>query len=226
MSEWWSYSLTSFLLFSPRTYYRLFELTNAEVWPAQVITLIGGMTILILLWLQRLSWGRRAVATILIGAWLFVAWAYLLQRYDTINWAARYFAAGFGLQAALLAWTGLVRDRLRFDLATAPAKIGIAMLIYALAIHPLIPLLAGRPWTQAELFGVAPDPTVVATLAVLLAAVRPHWGLLAVPLVWCVVSSLTLWTMESPEAPVLSSPAALALVLSFWKALARRGKTR
>jgi hypothetical protein len=26
MSEWWSYSLSDFLLFSPRTYYRLFDL--------------------------------------------------------------------------------------------------------------------------------------------------------------------------------------------------------
>ena len=39
MSEWWTYSLSSFLLFSARTYYRLFELYNAEVWPLQIVTL-------------------------------------------------------------------------------------------------------------------------------------------------------------------------------------------
>ena len=36
MSEWWTYTLSDFLLFSPRTYYRLFELYNDEIWPAQI----------------------------------------------------------------------------------------------------------------------------------------------------------------------------------------------
>ena len=35
MSEWWTYSLSDFLLFSPRTYYRLFELYNLAIWPTQ-----------------------------------------------------------------------------------------------------------------------------------------------------------------------------------------------
>ena len=34
MSEWWSYSPSDFLLFSARTYYRLFEIHNAALWPA------------------------------------------------------------------------------------------------------------------------------------------------------------------------------------------------
>ena len=49
MSEWWTYSLTNFLLFSPRTYYRLFELYNAQVWPLQIVTLALGLAILILM---------------------------------------------------------------------------------------------------------------------------------------------------------------------------------
>ncbi len=36
MSEWWTYTLSDFLLFSARTYYRLFELYNRDVWPAQL----------------------------------------------------------------------------------------------------------------------------------------------------------------------------------------------
>ena len=100
MSEWWTYSLTSFLLFSPRTYYRLFELTNADVWPLQFVALTLGIAIAYLIWHPR-AWSGRAIATILAALWLFVAWAYLLERYDTINWAARYFAIAFALQAAV-----------------------------------------------------------------------------------------------------------------------------
>ena len=43
MSEWWTYRPSDFLLFAPRTYYRLIELYNSEVWPLQIGALIVGM---------------------------------------------------------------------------------------------------------------------------------------------------------------------------------------
>jgi hypothetical protein len=223
MSEWWTYSLTSFLLFSARTYYRLFELYNADFWPLQIVTLAAGLAILLLI-VHNAAWSGRVVAAILAALWLFVAWAYLLERYDPINFAARYFALGFVLQAALLLWTGVIRDRIRFDsspLIPAQTGIGIALIIYALAIHPLIAPLTGRPWTQIEVFGLAPDPTVIATVGVIVAANRPQWLLLVVPLVWCAISSLTLWTMESAEAPVIAAAGLLAIAARF---AARRGE--
>lgn len=196
MSEWWTYSLTNFLLFSPQTYYRLFELTNADVWPLQIVTLALGCAIAFLVLRPRV-WSGRAAAAILATLWLFVAWAYLLERYDTINWVARYVAIAFAVQAALLLWTGVIRNRLIFGARDTAAKIGLAVLLYALAIHPLIAPLTGRPITQAEVFGLAPDPTVIATLGVLLVATRPPRKLWVIPLIWCVITSLTLYTMAS-----------------------------
>src|SRR5438477_416793 len=49
MSEWWTYSLSDFLLFSPRTYYRLFELYNAAIWPEQIAAVGLGIVLLALL---------------------------------------------------------------------------------------------------------------------------------------------------------------------------------
>jgi hypothetical protein len=210
MSEWWTYSLTSFLLFSARTYYRLFELTNTDVWPLQIVTLAIGVAIIFLI-VRGTARSGRAVAAMLAVLCLFVAWAYMLERYDPINFAARYYAIGFALQAGLLLWTGAIRDRIRFD----PRWIGIALIIYALAIHPLIAPLSGRPWTQAEIFGLAPDPTVIATLGVLVAAARPNWHLLILPLLWCTISGLTLWTMEQPEAPAIAAAGLLAIAACF-----------
>ena len=223
MSEWWTYTLTDFLLFSPRTYYRLFELYNAAVWPLQLVTLALGVAILILM-LRGGAWSGRVVAAILALLWLLVAWAYLLERYDTINWAARYFAIGFAVQAALLAWAGAVRDRLRFDANTATGKVGIALLIYALAIHPLIAPLTGRSITQAEIFGLAPDPTAVATLGILVASARPSSPLFVMPMLWCLLTSLTLWTIESPEAPAVALLGLLALATGTRNAFVRHGK--
>ncbi len=47
MSEWWTYRLEDFLLFSPRVYWRMFELHNEAVWPLQIATLLLGAAILV-----------------------------------------------------------------------------------------------------------------------------------------------------------------------------------
>ncbi len=221
MPEWGTYSLSDFLMFSPRTYYRLFELYNAAIWPAQVAAIALGFTILVLA-LRREAWAARAVAAILAACWLCVAWAYLLLRYDTINWAGSYLALGFAVEALLLAWTGLIRNQLRFQPGTgAIGTAGFCILLFALVIYPLIAPLLRRPWLQVEIFGVAPDPTVVATLGILVAARRAHWGLLIIPLLWCTLGGATLWTMQSPDALVLPAAAVLALLLTAWKSLGR-----
>ena len=222
MSEWWTYSLSDFLLFSPRTYYRLFELYNAAIWPAQVVALVLGVVLLVLT-VRPVPWRGWCMAAVLAGCWLWVASFYQSQHYATINWAAAYFAYGFAIEALLLSWTGGIRDRLRFrgllDIAGAS---GFGLAAFALVIYPLIgPLMLSRPWTQVEIFGVVPDPTVLATLGVLVAAERPHWHLMVLPLMWCVISGATLWTMEAPEAPIMPVAAAIALALTAWKSLAR-----
>ena len=217
MSEWWTYSLSDFLLFSPRTYYRLFELYNLAIWPMQLVALAGGFAIL---WAWRRGGAAhgRIIAGVLAAGWLWVAWAYLLGHYDTVNWAARYFALGFALQALLLIWFGVVRNRLRLRWwRDAGSRIGLGVFIFALGIQPLIAPLVGRPWRQAEIFGAAPDPTVVATLGVLLAADRPVWLLLATPALWCAISGATLWAMQSPDAVVPPAAALLVLALMVWK---------
>jgi hypothetical protein len=225
VSEWWTYSLSNFLLFSPRTYYRLFELTNADVWPLHIVTLALGVGMAFLVWRPR-AWSGRAIAAILATLWLFVAWAYLLERYDTINWAARYFAIAFVLQAALLVWSGVLRNRLIFEVGDIVARTGLALFLYALALHPLIAPLTGRPVTQAEIFGLAPDPTAIATLGILLAAERPRLHLFVIPLLWCLITGLTLWTMESSEAALAPLLGLLAATIGLSKALAARRKMR
>jgi len=222
MSEWWTYRPSDFLLFAPRTYYRLFELYNADIWPLQIVTLLAGVLILVLM-RSRAAWRGRVIAATLAVCWLWIAWAFHWQRYAPINWAAGYFAVGFAIQALLLIWIGVVRDRLRFDSTPSViARIGVAILVFAVAVQPLLGLLLGREWRQAEVFGVAPDPTVVATLALLLAADRGNPIALPIPLLWCLLSGLTLWVMNAADALLLPMVASLVLLLSFRRSAARR----
>ena len=158
MSEWWTYELSDFLLFAPRTYYRLFELYNRAIWPAHILALGAGGAVLVLL--RRGDAGAgRAVAAILAACWLWVAWGFHFERYATINWAATWFAAAFAIEAALLAWTGAIRGRLRFGASTPTVRrAGVGMVLFALVVQPLIGPLAGRDWVQAELFGARARP--------------------------------------------------------------------
>jgi hypothetical protein len=208
MSEWWTYRLSDFLLFSARTYYRLFERYNTEVWPAQILALAIASGLVALL-LRATVRNARVAAALLAACWLWVGWAFHLERYATINWAARYFAAAFVIEALLLLWMGVVRGRLLFAADVVKRRAGLGLLLFALFVQPLLGPLFGRPWLQMELFGLAPDPTVAATLGLLLASARASWVLLPVPVLWCLVSGATLWMMGAPEAllmPLLALP--------------------
>lgn len=214
MSEWWTYSLTDFLLFSPRTYYRLFELYNAAIWPAHVAAVALGLAIL----LSARRNDGRPVAAILGGLWIWTALAFHLDRYATINWAAIYVAGVFAFQAGLLLWTGVARNKLDITPPRRAADyVGPALFLFALCVQPTIGPLLGRSWTQVEMFGLAPDPTAVATLGILLMGRHPHWHLLVVPLLWCAFTGLTLSAMEAPDALVSPIAAALALIVAAWK---------
>lgn len=220
MSVWLTYSLSDFLLFSPRTYYRLFELYNRAVWPAHLLAGALGITLLVLL-LRGGAWRGRAIAAILTACWLWVAWAYLLECYDTINWAAAYFATGFVIEALLLAVCGIVLNRFRPG-TDGVSRAGIGIVIFALLIQPLSAPLFGREWIQMEVFAIAPDPTVAATIGMLLAMSRAPWHLLVIPLLWCTISGATLWAMESPDALLMPAIAILAIGLTTWKTWTRR----
>jgi hypothetical protein len=103
----------------------------------------------------------------------------------------------------------------------------LGLLLFALLMLPLMGPLLGRSWTQAEVFGMAPDPTALATLGVLLlAGVRPAWGLFPIPAAWCLISGATLWAMEAPGFAIVPLAALLALILAVGGALINAGSGR
>lgn len=202
MSEWWTYRPSDFLMFSPRTYHRLFELVNAEWWPLPWLLPLAGVALVALATTQR----HRAAWWALAAVWAFVAWAFHWRHYAAVMTAAPWFAAAFGLQALLLvpARPGPAR----------PGPLAWLLLVLAFVGWPLAGLAMGRPMAQAQVFGLAPDATALATLG-LLAAARPSpWWLWPLPLAWCGASALTLATMDETAAAALLAAAAGAAGIS------------
>ena len=216
MSEWWTYRPSDFLLFAPRTYFRLAESYNLEVWPAQVVALAAVLVLVALAWRGSARAGRF-VALGLALAWAFVAWGFHWTHYATINWAAFHFAVAFATQAALLIGTAFL-DGLRYDRRPPAARryAGLAIVVVALALQPLAALMVGRSVMQLEAAGLFPDPTALLTLGLLLIASRAHWSLFVIPVLWCLVSAATLWAMNAADAPLPFLGALLAVTAAVF----------
>ncbi|MCY7371901.1 MAG: DUF6064 family protein [Polaromonas sp.] len=196
MSDWWTYRLGDFLMFSPATYARLVEQYQRDVWPAQLIGLAAGLASL---WLARSRHAHalRLQALLLASAFLWVAWAFHWQRYASINWAATYLAFAFAVQATLLlslvlAGRSETPAERKWTLLT-----GCVLALAGVVAFPLAGMLMGRSWSQIEVFGVSPEPTALAGIGLLLA--RPGWfgrswhgALLVVPVLSLVIGAATL----------------------------------
>lgn len=192
----WSYRLSDFLLFSPRVYWRMFELHNEALWPLPLATFALGAAMLAFAVL-RPQQSARPIVILLAILWAWVGWSFVWERYATINWAALYIAPLFGLQALLLLLDGLP-DRLPFDQGGLRRVAGYGLFTLGLAGYPLLAPLSGRTWTGAEIFGIAPDPTAIGTLGLLmLTRAKMALLLLLIPILWCLFSGATLWAMNA-----------------------------
>lgn len=209
----WSYRLSDFLMFSPRVYWRMFELHNEALWPLPLATLAAGLFAGALA-LLRPAAARRIAPLLFAALWAWIAWSFFWNRYAAINWAAIYVAPAFALQATLLVLIAGVRG---FESGPPRAARLTAAVLFAIALlYPVLAPLGGRSWGAAEILGIAPDPTAIATLAMLL-VLRPRQQalLFPIPVLWCLASGLALWAMESAQAWLPAGAALAATVVAI-----------
>jgi len=166
MTEWWTYGLADFLMFSPQAYARLVARYNEGWWPRQVLGVVAAASLFALVGTRS----SRAVLPLLALAWGWVGWAFHWQRYGEIFLGAGWLAAASGLQALLLAGAAMLPGR-RHEIAARQTPAARALLALAL-LFPLLAPLRGHGWNEAEVFGFMPDPTALATLGALLGMPR------------------------------------------------------
>lgn len=221
LDELGSYALSDFLLFSQETYFRTFELYNQTYWPLHLVMAAAGGFVLYALYFRHEAGLHRIAFGLLAALWAWVGWAFHLERYATIHLAAPYFAALFAVGAVVILLAGLVQPRSRRTDTPSIREVGVStagavLLAYAILLHPLSGLLAGRAWTELSLFGMGPDPTVIGTMgAALMLAGRRRWLILAVAVAWCLISTLTAYALGSIEAVAPAVIAAAAVALSW-----------
>lgn len=235
MSEWWTewstYRPADFLMFSPRIYARLFESINAAWWPAAVLlgtALFGALLAARLLSRSpaRATALRIALAA-LAAACALTAWQFLQLRFAPIFWPAALLAAALALQTIGLALLALLATPALRERGVART---VGTLLIALGLlYPVFTLADGRGSAQVEAFALAPDPTLIATLGLLLrlrwaggAPRRLRIALLPVPLLALLFSATLLATMGW----WLALLPLLAVVATFVALLAGRTRPR
>ena len=169
--------------------------------------------------LRRFPGGDRLIGGVLVAAWAWVGIVYQLTYFAAISFLAPVFAALFILQALLFGWTGVVRGRLAFRFRPdAFGWAGLALVALAVSVQPLLAGLAGPGWASIGIVGIAPDPTVVFTIGLLLLVEgRTPRRLLIIPLLWSLIAGATAWVLNLPLdlVPPLAGLAGALLIL--WK---------
>ncbi len=181
----------------------VFAAYNAAIWPAQIAAYVLGVVAVAALWLKK----PRPILLVLALMWLWNAIGYHYLFFETINPAAPLFAGLFALEAALVAACVFATDTVSFrigrDFRTAA---GLGFIAYAMLIYLALGLWAGRGFMAGPMFGVAPCPTTIFTIGMLLVA-RGRWvaWLSVVPILWSGVglaAALQLRMFEDFALPV------------------------
>ncbi len=222
MAAWSSYTLDDFLLFSLPTYERLFELHNRALWPGHLLVLVA--IVVLVHGVLTPAPANRTVYTLLGVIWIWLAGSFFLMRLQPINWFAVYLAPVIALQGVILLIYGWVG---KFQASVPASAVGrwmaIGLLIFGLLGYPLSALVLDRPWQEMEIFALAPDPTAVATLAVLAGCGRAApWPLWLIPGLWCGWTGLTLWALQSPAFFMAPTATVVALLIGLAAWLRRR----
>lgn len=199
--------------FTREQFFELFGAYNAAFWPAEVVAYLLGIAAVLALVRPGRAAGQL-ISAILAILWLWTGLFYHMVYFARINPAAYVFGALFVAQAALFVLAGVSGSRLAFRFAQKPVKLlGAALIAYALVIYELLGLVAGHGLMQGPLFGVAPCPTVIFTLGVLVLAEPPvPWWLLPIPLAWAVIGTSAALTFGVAEDLGLAVAAVLVLV--------------
>jgi len=177
------------LPFTVEQFFDVFRRYNEAVWPAQWLLLALALVATALA--MRPGRGTdRVVAGILALLWSWLALAYHLAFFASVNPLAFGFAGVSLLGAAVFGWQGVVRADLRFRWrGDVRHGVGAALIVYALVVYPLWSAATGHDYPEMPTFGL-PCPTTLFSTGLLAFLERPHpRAPLVVPVLWSLVGA-------------------------------------
>ena len=185
--------------FTVEQFFGVFRDYNIAVWPTQVLLVALGVLALVLVVVPQ-RWSSMAVSGILAFLWAWMALAYHLVFFSSINPLAYVFAAASLAGAVVFAWQGVIRRRLEFRLsASLRTRIGVGLVVFALLVYPAWSFHAGHHYPALPTFGL-PCPTTIFTIGMLAFLVAPYpRSPFVVPVLWCFVGGQAAFLFDVPQ---------------------------
>jgi hypothetical protein len=179
---------------------------NEAIWPWQVLWVALAFAALGLLHpATRGALKTRGVAAILAILWAWMAVVFHFAFFSTIQPTAWLFGAVSLMQAAALAWYGVVHDGFAAKAHTQAAQMpprtpwrsaaAWALIGYALLAYPLLGWEQGLRFPAVPTFGVPGPTTIYSVGLMLLAGPAVPRVLFIVPVLWALVGSMAAMTL-------------------------------
>ncbi len=201
--------------FTQQQFLNVFAQYNLAVFPLQVLFYVLGIAALVFA-LKKTAGSARIIALILGFFWFWMGLVYHIGFFRAINPAATLFGIMFIVQAALLLYCGVVKNQLGFGFSRDRYTfVSLVLVVYAMAIYPVIGIWAGQSYPQLPTFGL-PCPTTIFTFGIFLLADRkfPH-VLLVIPVIWSFIGFFAALSFGVTEdyALIVAGIAATALIV-------------
>jgi hypothetical protein len=150
---------------------------NMAIWPMHILTFVLGVGAVILA-LRRPRYSDKIISGILAFLWLWSGVVFLMVFLGPWTLVLSGFALpGFGylsgalfiIQGTIFLYFGVIRPSMSFKFAgNSHAVIGAVLVIYAMAIYPIVGYATGHPFPGYPLFGTAACPVAIFTVGTLL----------------------------------------------------------
>ncbi|MEX0807396.1 MAG: DUF6064 family protein [Dongiaceae bacterium] len=190
---------------------------NLALWPAQILALLMALGAILLV-LRPRSGSGHIVGAILAASWLSSGAVYYLVYLSAIDFVSPLFGLLLIVQGLLMAWDGAIRGRLSFSFHRDwSGWAALALVLAALMYEPVIALLGAQDWLAVRVVGLAPAPTMVFTVGLLLLAERFALYLLVIPILWSISALALAWFLGIPADLVLPLAGIAAGVLIIWR---------
>ncbi len=206
--------------FSQEQFLDVFVRYNAAMWPLPLFAYLLGVAAVCLTFKSSRA-ATALISVILALMWLVNGAAYHWSFFAVINPAARGFGIIFGIQALLLLCAPFVWPSFRIAAGRdARTFAGVGFAAYALIGYPALGWLFGHAYPAVPVFGIAPCPTTIFTIGILILGTWKvaRW-LLVIPALWALVGGSAAVLLNVPQDFGLI--AALIVAVGFATAIAR-----
>ena len=203
--------------FTVEQFFDVFNNYNEAVFPMQAVFYLLSLFVVYLI-IKPKSGTEKIVSGVLALLWLWMGIVYHLVFFTAVNNAAYLFGAMFVLQGILFLVTGVFQSKLsfkfRFDIYGIT---GIALIIFALVIYPILGFFLGHVYPSSPTFGL-PCPTTIFTLGILILSNKKCPAvIMVIPFLWSVIGFFAAFSFGVIEDTGLLIAGLLTLTLLLVK---------